>query len=55
MPANNTVRIMPDPVALASQGRVTSQIRSIDSSDKPLISTITEDKPVIISAEVTIT
>lgn len=44
MVRSKTARAQPDPVAIASRGRVTSQIKTQESDDKPIIiSTLDEN------------
>ena len=49
MPPINEARVKPDPVAIASQGKVTSQIQTQESSDKPRENSTSEDVPRITS------
>lgn len=47
-----TARTKPDPVAIATQGRVTSHIQNQESGDKPvIISCETGESPTIIGTE----
>lgn len=44
MPASKAVRLRTDPVAVASKGKFTSQIKAQESDDKPIIlSTLDEN------------
>lgn len=43
MPRSRSPRTRPDPIAIATQGRVTSQIDFQDSGDKPTIISTKEE------------
>ena len=43
MPRTKQARAKPDPVAIATQGRVTTQIKTQESDDKPIIISTLEE------------
>ncbi len=49
MPRINKARTQADPIAIATKGRVTSQIKTQESSDKSTIISASGNKPRIIS------
>ena len=51
MAKSKTVRTKGDPVAIATKGRVTSQIKNQESSDKSRITETDEDVPRILSTK----
>lgn len=51
MAKSKAIRKLADSVAIASKGRVTSQIRTQESSDKPRTNETDEDVPRILSTK----
>ncbi len=48
MPRDNSVRTLPDPVAIATKGRVTSQIKTQESSDKATLLSTSGNAPEVV-------